>query len=81
VHRAHQWRSGPHHQACTAGTFMAYRGMRHVAEISKRRGVGGRVPWHPGRDPQTNTNRMAQDDTVISSPTREVVLGLERPSS
>jgi len=39
---------------------MAYRQEETVAEIIERSGVlGGRVPWYPGRDPQTNTNRMA----------------------
>ncbi|TLZ25433.1 MAG: methylenetetrahydrofolate reductase [Gammaproteobacteria bacterium] len=39
---------------------MAYRQEETVAEIIERSGVlGGRVPWHPGRDPQANTNRMA----------------------
>jgi methylenetetrahydrofolate reductase (NADPH) len=40
--------------------LMAYRQEESVAEIIDRSGVlGGRVPWYPGRDPQTNTNRMA----------------------
>jgi len=40
--------------------LMAYRQEESVAEIIERSGVlGGRVPWYPGRDPQTNTNRMA----------------------
>ena len=39
---------------------MAYRQEETVAEIIERSGVlGGRAPWYPGRDPQTNTNRMA----------------------
>ena len=39
---------------------MAYRQEETVAEIIERSGVlGGRAPWSPGRDPQTNTNRMA----------------------
>jgi methylenetetrahydrofolate reductase (NADPH) len=39
---------------------MAYRQEETVAEIIERSGVlGGRVPWYPGRDPPTNTNRMA----------------------
>jgi len=39
---------------------MAYRQEHTVAEIIERSGVlGGRKPWHPGRDPQANTNRMA----------------------
>ena len=39
---------------------MAYRQEETVAEIIDRSGVlGGRVPWYPGRDPQTNTNRIA----------------------
>jgi methylenetetrahydrofolate reductase (NADPH) len=40
--------------------LMAYRQEESVAEIIERSGVlKGRVPWYPGRDPQTNTNRMA----------------------
>jgi methylenetetrahydrofolate reductase (NADPH) len=40
--------------------LMAYRQEESVAEIIDRSGVlAGRVPWHPGRDPQTNANRMA----------------------
>jgi methylenetetrahydrofolate reductase (NADH) len=40
--------------------LMAYRQEETVAEIIERSGVlRGRVPWYPGRDPQTNTNRMA----------------------
>jgi methylenetetrahydrofolate reductase (NADPH) len=40
--------------------LMAYRQEESVAEIIDRSGVlDGRVPWYPGRDPQTNTNRMA----------------------
>ncbi len=39
---------------------MAYRQEESVAEIIERSGVlGGRVPWHPGRGPQANTDRMA----------------------
>jgi methylenetetrahydrofolate reductase (NADPH) len=40
---------------------MAFRQEHAVAEIIERSGVlDGRVPWYPGRDPQTNTsNRMA----------------------
>jgi len=40
--------------------LMAYRQEESVADIIDRSGVlGGRVPWYPGRDPQTNSNRMA----------------------
>ena len=40
--------------------LMAYRQEESVAEIIQRSGVlSGRVPWYPGRDPQTNTTRMA----------------------
>jgi methylenetetrahydrofolate reductase (NADPH) len=40
--------------------LMAYRQEETVAEIIGRSGVlNGRVPWYPGRDPQTNTTRMA----------------------
>jgi methylenetetrahydrofolate reductase (NADH) len=40
--------------------LMAYRQEETVAEIIERSGVlNGRVPWYPGRDPQTNTTRMA----------------------
>ncbi len=39
---------------------MAFRQEHTVAEIIDRSGVlNGRVPWYPGRDPQTSTNRMA----------------------
>lgn len=40
--------------------LMAYRQEESVAEIIERSGVlNGRVPWYPGRDPQTSSNRMA----------------------
>ena len=40
--------------------LMAYRQEETVAEIIERSGVlSGRVPWYPGRDPQTNATRMA----------------------
>jgi methylenetetrahydrofolate reductase (NADPH) len=40
--------------------LMAYRQEATVAEIIERSGVlNGRVPWYPGRDPQTNATRMA----------------------
>src|ERR1700741_457627 len=40
--------------------LMAYRQEESVAEIIERSGVlKGRVPWYPGRAPQTNTSRMA----------------------
>ena len=60
---------------------MAYRQEDSVPEIIDRSGVlGGRVPWYPGRDPQRNTNRLGlMTDTIISSATREVVIGFERP--
>jgi methylenetetrahydrofolate reductase (NADPH) len=39
---------------------MAFRQEHTVAEIIERSGVlDGRVPWYPGRDPQTTTDRMA----------------------
>jgi methylenetetrahydrofolate reductase (NADPH) len=39
---------------------MAFRQEHTVAEIIERSGVlSGRVPWYPGRDPQTTTDRMA----------------------
>ncbi|HEY2339270.1 MAG TPA: methylenetetrahydrofolate reductase [Steroidobacteraceae bacterium] len=39
---------------------MAFRQEHTVAEIIDRSGVlNGRRPWHPGRDPQTSTDRMA----------------------
>jgi methylenetetrahydrofolate reductase (NADPH) len=39
---------------------MAFRQEHAVAEIIERSGVlNGRQPWYPGRDPHTNTNRMA----------------------
>jgi methylenetetrahydrofolate reductase (NADPH) len=39
---------------------MAFRQEHTVAEIIERSGaLNGRVPWYPGRDPQTTTNRMA----------------------
>jgi methylenetetrahydrofolate reductase (NADPH) len=38
--------------------LMAYRQEETVAEIIQRSGVlGGRVPWHPGRDPVSESNR------------------------
>ena len=38
--------------------LMAYKQEEAVAEIIDRSGVlAGRVPWHPGRDSQTNSNR------------------------
>jgi methylenetetrahydrofolate reductase (NADPH) len=38
--------------------LMAYKQEEAVAEIVDRSGVlAGRVPWHPGRDSQTNLNR------------------------
>ena len=38
--------------------LMAYKQEEAVAEIIDRSGVlAGRVPWHPGRDLQTNSNR------------------------
>lgn len=38
--------------------LMAYRQEDSIAEIVDRSGVlGGRVPWYPGRDPETNTDR------------------------
>lgn len=40
--------------------LMAYRQEDTVAEIIDRSGVlAGRVPWHPGRDSQTNSDRKA----------------------
>jgi len=40
--------------------LMAYRQEESVAEIIDRSGVlGGRIPWYPGRDPETNSNRIA----------------------
>ncbi|MBV8342373.1 MAG: methylenetetrahydrofolate reductase, partial [Gammaproteobacteria bacterium] len=40
--------------------LMAYRQEETVAEIIERSGVlKGRVPWYPGRDPQTSPTRMA----------------------
>jgi methylenetetrahydrofolate reductase (NADPH) len=37
---------------------MAYRQEETVAEIIDRSGVlGGRVPWHPERDLQANSDR------------------------
>lgn len=39
---------------------MAFRQEHTVAEIIERSGVlNGRVPWYPGRDPQTTANRIA----------------------
>ena len=39
---------------------MAFRQEHTVAEIIDRSGVlNGRVPWYPGRDPQTSSTRMA----------------------
>ena len=40
--------------------LMAYRQEESVAEIIERSGVlNGRVPWYPGRDPRSDSNRMA----------------------
>jgi len=40
--------------------LMAYRQEESVAEIIERSGVlAGRVPWHPERDSQTNSDRKA----------------------
>jgi methylenetetrahydrofolate reductase (NADPH) len=40
--------------------LMAYRQEETVAEIIQRSGVlNGRVPWYPGRDPVSETNRKA----------------------
>ena len=40
--------------------LMAYRQEETVAEIIERSGVlAGRVPWYPGRDAATNSNRIA----------------------
>ncbi len=40
--------------------LMAYRQEESVPDIIERSGVlGGRTPWYPGRDPETNTNRIA----------------------
>ena len=40
---------------------MAYRQEESVAEVIDRSGVlGGRTPWHPGRDPQQNEDRNLQ---------------------
>ena len=40
--------------------LMAYRQEESVAEIIQRSGVlSGRVPWYPGRDQRTDTNRIA----------------------
>jgi len=38
---------------------MAYRQEDRGRDHRALRVLGGRVPWYPGRDPQTNTNRMA----------------------
>jgi methylenetetrahydrofolate reductase (NADPH) len=38
--------------------LMAYKQEDSIPEIVDRSGVlRGRVPWYPGRDPETNTNR------------------------
>ncbi len=40
--------------------IMAYRQEESVPEIVERSGVlAGRVPWYPGRDPQSNSHRKA----------------------
>ncbi len=61
--------------------LMAYRQEETVAEIIDRSGVlAGRVPWHPQRVAPTNQRQESlMTDTVISSATREVVLGFNRP--
>ena len=46
---------GPHRSAGHRD-LMAYRQEESVAEIIQRSGVlGGRVPWYPGRDKETET--------------------------
>jgi len=59
---------------------MAYRQEETVTEIIERSGVlGGRVPCTPGATRKRIPTGCLMTDTVISSATREVVLGLERP--
>ena len=60
---------------------MAYRQEETVAEIIDRSGVlGGRVPWYPAaRSANESRQESIMTDTVISSATREVVIGFERP--
>ncbi len=45
--------------------LMAYRQEESVAEIIERSGVlGGRVPWHPGRDPRSNSQTTTDPSTT-----------------
>ena len=61
--------------------IMAYRQEESVAEIVDRSGVlQGRAPWYPGRDDLTIFSQDSiMTDTVISSATKEVVIGFNRP--
>ena len=61
--------------------LMAYRQEETVAEIIERSGVlAGRVPWYPGRDSHSEFQQEGlMTDTVVSSATREVVIGFDRP--
>ena len=61
--------------------LMAYRQEDSVPEIVDRSGVlRGRVPWYPGRDARDGLKQDTfMTDTVISSATREVVIGFDRP--
>ena len=60
---------------------MAYRQEESVAEIVDRSGVlQGRAPWYPARDAShTLPKDCFMTDTVISSATKEVVIGFDRP--
>ena len=61
--------------------IMAYRQEESVAEIVDRSGVlQGRSPWYPERDLHPNVSQDSiMTDTVISSATKEVVIGFDRP--
>ena len=62
--------------------IMAYRQEESVAEIVERSGIlEGRSPWYPGRDEASHrfSKECIMTDTVISSATKEVVIGFNRP--
>ena len=60
---------------------MAYRQEESIAEVIERSGVlAGRVPWYPARDTAPLSGQATiMTDTVVSSATREVVIGFDRP--
>ena len=59
---------------------MAYRQEETVAEIVDQSGVlQGRAPWFPARDTPTRPEDCNMTDTIISSATKEVIIGFDRP--